>query len=200
MEQIETEIKFFISDPEEMREKLKLLGAASGGNIFEINIIFDDKSRTLFKKRALLRLRKDSKMTLTFKTPSSDKDVRFKVLNELEIEVSDFSTSIKILESLGFIQKRIYEKWRETFILENICFCIDKMPFGDFIEIEGDKEKIIHYTSLLNIVWGKRILLNYLDLYEIVKKELNLSFSDITFENFKTVRADFSECFKGTYL
>jgi adenylate cyclase class 2 len=85
MEHIETEVTFFISDPEEMREKFKLLGAASGGNIFEINIIFDDKSRTLFKKRALLRLRKDSKTTLTFKSPSSDKDVRFKVLNELEI-------------------------------------------------------------------------------------------------------------------
>jgi adenylate cyclase class 2 len=98
---------------------------------------------------------------------------------------------------LGFIQERIYEKWRETFMLENICFCIDKMPFGDFIEIEGDKEKIIQYTSLLNIDWGKRILLNYLDLYEIAKKELNLSFSDITFENFKTVRTDFLECFKA---
>lgn len=187
MEHIETEVKFFITNPTGMREQLISLGARSFGNFFETNIIFEDKKKTLIKNRSLLRLRKDSKTTLTFKSPSSDKDNRFKMLKELEVEVSDFYTAIKILESLGFTQERIYEKWRETLALGNTCFCMDKIPFGDFLEIEGEKEKIIQYASLLGIDWEERILLTYLELFDMLKKTIDFSFSDITFENFKDV-------------
>lgn len=196
MEQIETEVKFFITDPVSLREKLISHGALSGGNIFETNIRFEDKDKNLIKNKSLLRLRKDSKTTLTFKSPPPDEDSRFKMLRELEVEVSDFSTAIKILESMGFIKEQIYEKWRETLVLGSTYFCIDKMPYGDFLEIEGNKEKIIEYTSLLGLDWKERILLNYLELFDLLKKSLNLSFSDITFENFKNVGADFSKYFQ----
>ena len=195
MEQIETEVKFFITDSVSLREKLISHGALSGGNIFETNIRFEDKDKKLIKNKSLLRLRKDSKTTLTFKSPPPDEDSRFKMLRELEVEVSDFSTAVKILESMGFIKEQIYEKWRETLVLENTYFCIDKMPYGDFLEIEGNKEKIMEYTSLLGLDWKERILLNYLELFNILKKSLDLSFSDITFENFKNVEADFSKYF-----
>ncbi|MFO7666151.1 MAG: class IV adenylate cyclase [Desulfobacterales bacterium] len=195
MEHIETEVKFFITDPVVLREKLISLGAISGGNTFETNIRFEDKDKNLIKNKSLLRLRKDSKTILTFKSQPPYTDSRFKMLRELEIEVSDFSTAIRILESLGFIQEQIYEKWRETLVLGSIYFCIDKMPYGDFLEIEGTKEEITEYASLLGLEWEERILLNYLELFDILKKSLNLSFSDITFENFKNVRADFSKYF-----
>lgn len=195
MEHIETEVKFFITNPAILREKLISLGALSGGNIFETNIRFEDKDKNLIKNKSLLRLRKDSKTTLTFKSRPPDADSRFKMLREMEVEVSDFSTVIKILESLGFIQEQIYEKWRETLVLESTCFCIDKMPYGDFLEIEGGKGEIMEYASLLGLDWEKRILLNYLELFDILKKSLDLSFSDVTFENFKNVGADFSKYF-----
>jgi len=193
MEHIETEVKFFITDPAILREKLISLGALSCGNIFETNIRFEDKDKNLIKNKSLLRLRKDSKTTLTFKSRTPDADSRFKMLRELEVEVSDFSTAIKILESLGFIQEQIYEKWRETLVLGSTYFCIDKMPFGDFLEIEGNKGEIIEYSSLLGLDWEERILLNYLELFDILKKNLHIPFSDVTFENFKKVGADFSK-------
>jgi len=195
MEQIETEVKFFITDPDVLREKLISIGALSGGNIFEINIRFDDKNKNLLKNRSLLRLRKDSKTTITFKSPPPEKDSRFKMLRELEVEVSDFATAAGIFESLGFIQEQIYEKWRETFILKSTYFCIDKMPYGTFLEIEGGKEEIIGYAALLGLDWNARILINYLELFDILRINLNLSFSDVTFENFKNVGTDFSKYF-----
>ncbi len=195
MEQIETEVKFFITDPMRLREKIISLGALSSGNIFETNIIFEDKDKNLIKHKSLLRLRKDSKTTLTFKSQHPDADNRFKMLRELEVEVSDFPTAIRMLESLGFIKEQIYEKWRETLVLGSTYFCIDKMPCGDFLEIEGNKEEIMEYASLLGLDWKERILLNYLELFDILKKSLDLSFSDITFDNFKNIGTDFSKYF-----
>ncbi len=193
MEQLETEVKYCITDIKALRDKLILIGAQAGRNLFEINVRFDDKNQTLFKNKSILRLRKDEKTTLTFKSQPETKDSRFKTLNEFEIEVSDFSTACHILELLGLTKQQIYEKWRETFIIGNTCFCIDKMPFGDFLEIEGSSDEIVKYTSMLGLEWNKRILLNYLEIYEIIKQYLNLPFSDITFENFKNIGFDFSQ-------
>ncbi len=191
-EHLETEVKFLITDAGCLREKLISLGAVSCGNFFETNIRFDNKNKSLFKKKSLLRLRKDSKTTLTFKSRPPVKDNRFKIMRELEVEVGDFSIACQILESLGFIKEQIYEKWRETLTIGSTCFCIDKMPYGDFLEIEGQKEEIIKYSSLLGLDWDKRILLNYFELFDILKKSLGLPFSDVTFENFKNIRIDFS--------
>ena len=191
-EYFETEVKFLITDAGYLREKLISLGAVSGGNFFETNIRFDNKNKSLFKNKSLLRLRKDAKTTLTFKSRPPVKDNRFKIMKELEVEVGDFSIAGQILESLGFIEEQIYEKWRETLTTGNTCFCIDKMPYGDFLEIEGQKEEIIKYSFLLGLDWGERILLNYIELFDILKKSLGLPFSDVTFDNFKNIRIDFS--------
>lgn len=191
-EHFETEVKFYTPDPDDLRKKVISIGAVSGGNFFETNIRFDDGNKSLFKNKSLLRLRKDKKTTLTFKSLPPEKDVRFKIMKELEVEVGDFRIAGEILESLGFIKEQVYEKQRETFTIGSTSFCMDKMPYGDFLEIEGLKEDIIKYSSLLGLDWEKRILLNYLELFDILKKSLDLPFSDITFENFKNIRSDFS--------
>ncbi len=191
-EHYETEVKFLITDAVSHRKNLISLGAVTCGNFFETNIRFDDKNKSLFKNKSLLRLRKDTKATLTYKSRPPVKDNRFKIMKELEVEVSDFSIAGQILESLGFNREQIYEKWRETLTIGSTCFCIDKMPYGDFLEIEGEKEEIIKYSSLLGLDWEKRILLNYIELFDILKKSLDLPFSDITFDNFKNVGIDFS--------
>jgi adenylate cyclase class 2 len=45
---------------------------------------------------------------------------------------------------------------------------------------------------LLGLDWEKRILLNYIELFNILNKSLGLPFSDITFKNFKNIEIDFS--------
>jgi adenylate cyclase class 2 len=193
MENIETEVKFYIKDEAGLKENLISLGAVSSGVFFETNIRYDDKMKSLLKSSSLLRLRKDAKTTLTFKSRIPGADNRFKMMKEIEVEVGDFSSAEKLLESIGFIKEQIYEKRREMFRKGKICFCIDKMPFGFFLEIEGQPDDIVKYSSLLGLDWEKRILLNYLEIFDGLKKTFKLSFSDVTFDNFKHLKIDLSD-------
>jgi len=190
MEKLEFEVKFFLSDIQSLRQDILDLGARSQGRFFEKNLRFEDANKTLMGKKCLLRLRHDHKTTLTFKSPPQESSNQFKVLNEQEVEVGDFVTMNDILESLGFHCEQIYEKWRETLVLGNTQFCLDAMPYGNFLEIEGATEDISQYAQDLGLQWGKRILSNYLEIFEILRKKLGLEFTDLTFENFKEIDLD----------
>ena len=190
MEKLEIEVKFYISDIQLMHERICKLGARSRGRFFERNLRFEDAGKTLKQEQSLLRLRQDDKTTLTFKSTPPDSDKQFKILKELEVEISDFVTMSRILNALGFHCDQVYEKWRETLVIEGTQLCLDSMPFGDFLEIEGPKEDIKNFASHLGFRWGKRILLNYLDIFGILKQQLNLDFTDITFDNFRNIKVN----------
>ena len=192
MEPLEVEVKFFLSDPAAVRERLLSLGAVSKGRFFETNIRYEDETGSFLRKESLLRLRSDQKTTLTFKSKTAVPDREFKILRELEVEISDFQTMQAILAAIGLHQEQIYEKWRETITQDNLVFCLDTMPFGDFLEIEGDGDAIISSASQLGLVWEQRILANYLAIFERIKTRCNLPFSDITFPNFRSCRESFA--------
>lgn len=193
MEYIETEVKFNLSDVQSIRERIIKLGADVKNRIFETNMRFDDIHKSLFRNKSLLRLRRDAKNRLTYKSEPAIKDDQFKTFRELEVQVSDFNTMKLILEHLGFHQAQIYEKWRETFILNDTILCLDTMPFGDFIEIEGKKEDIKAAASKIGLQWEKRITLNYLAIFDIIRQKLNLLFTDVTFDNFKKINIDLTK-------
>jgi len=190
MEQLETEIKFYLPDLPSIRQRIMDLGAVSRGRFFESNVRFEDALLTLKKKKSLLRLRRDRKVKLTYKSTPPESDHRFKIMRELEVEVSDFDTMHSILEDLGYHREQVYEKWRETLVLDDTQFCLDSMPYGDFLEIEGQKQDILHFAAQLGLRWDQRILLNYLHIFEILQNNLNFNFSDVTFDNFKHVKVD----------
>jgi adenylate cyclase class 2 len=184
MPTLETEVKFHLADPLDLRSRLLAIGARSLGRALELNIRFEDKGRNLLRARSLLRLRRERKTTLTFKSVPLDADPAFKQLQELEVEVDDFDTMQRILMSLGFRPEQTYEKWRETLVVDQTSFCLDCLPFGDFLEIEGSKEAILHFTGRLGLEWSRRILLNYLEIFDLIRSRHNLAFRDATFGNF----------------
>ena len=184
-EPVEIEVKFYLPDVAGVRERIRALGATSSGRVFEANIRFEDEARGLKDRGLLLRLRRDDKARLTFKSPPADPDEDFKIHRELEVQVDSFETCRAILEDLGFHEEQAYEKWRETFVLAETKLLIDTMPYGPFLEIEGGKEEIRHISTLLDLKWEQRILMNYLEIFDIVRQGENLAFNDITFENFK---------------
>ena len=98
-----------------------------------------------------------------------------------------------ILDALGFHQEQVYEKWRETMVLGRTHFCLDCMPFGNFLEIEGPKQDIQKFTARLGLTWDQRILLNYLQIFEFLKDKLHLEFSDVTFDNFSHVEVNLAD-------
>jgi adenylate cyclase, class 2 len=193
MEHLEIEVKFYLSDMDSIRDRILELGAVSMGRVFETNLRFDDADNRLIEKKSLLRLRRDTKTILTFKSEPPFKNDQFKILKELEVEVSDFTTMKHILESLGFREEQVYEKWRETFRLNSANLCLDTMPYGDFLEIEGQKEDIKELAYRIGLKWQKRILLNYLAIFDVIKQKTNLPFYDVTFSNFINIRFDLAE-------
>ncbi len=188
-EHLEIEVKFILNDRDRFRQILLEAGAHEvSPRIFEKNIRFDTPSQSLLLQKKLLRLRHDRISLLTFKgdTPK-DLDSEARVREELEVMVDDFGTMTLILERVGFEQSQFYEKYRETFRLQEVEIVIDEMPFGDFAELEGSEEALQTAASELGLAWTERILTNYLDLMAKLKEKYRLPFSDLTFENFAGV-------------
>lgn len=194
MNGLEIEVKFFVPRPAALRRCILDTGARSEGRVFEHNTLFDDARGTLAARGRLLRLRSDNQHRLTFKAPVPDRDPQFKVLRELETRLSDAAAMREVLAALGFHPVRVYEKWRETFTLDGCHLCLDALPFGDFLEIEGERDAIRPLARRLDLRWSRRILGNYQELFEIVAEQESLDFTDITFDNFAGRRIDLAPC------
>jgi len=190
MQNLEVEIKFHLEDPGAIREAILNLGVSSSGRFFETNHILDSPGHTLHKRNSLLRLRQDKHTRLTFKSPAPGTDTAFKIRRELEVQVNDFATMQQILGKIGFKTVRIYEKYRETFKYHDTHLCLDTLPYGDFLEIEGHRKDIVDLSAKLGLHWPRRSLLNYHELFELAKAEYRLTFSDITFANFEGITID----------
>ncbi|MDL2321515.1 class IV adenylate cyclase [Desulfosarcina sp. OttesenSCG-928-B08] len=193
MNHIETELKFFVADPAALRKKLPGTGAiCTGQKVFEHNVRYETPDDRLLKKQCLLRLRKDRNVTLTFKAPPPAADSEFKVYREMEVQVDDFAVMDAILAELGFSARQIYQKWRETWELESAVLCVDTLPFGTFLEIEGTPETILSAMQRLELGWEHRIRANYLGMFEVLRKAEHWPFTDITFDHFAGLTFDFS--------
>jgi adenylate cyclase, class 2 len=187
---LETEVKFQLTDPEATRRRLRRAGAVSKGRVFETNFRYDNADNRLLAAQHLLRLRHDHRNRLTFKQPHPGGGHQFKIHDELEIEVSDFDTTHLILKALGFHRAQIYEKHRETFEMGTTEICLDHLPYGHFAEIEGTPEAIPTVADRLGLEWHRRILTNYLQIFETIRQSLKLPFNDITFKHFEMVSDD----------
>jgi len=185
-EPLEIEVKFRVEDRRLFQARIEQAGAERLSEVFETNIRWDDGSESLKARKCLLRLRKESggKALLTFKSPPPIEDERFKVFNERETEVCDGEEMAAILEALGFRPVQVYEKERITYRLGSVLLCLDRLPFGDFLEIEGEKQAIQQTAERLGLEWEQRILDNYLALFEKLRNSMGLPFTDVTFANF----------------
>ncbi len=144
---IETEVKIKIENFNQVRKKLLELGAKKESNVFEKNTLFDNDRKTLMSSDKMLRLRKDKISRMTFKGPRQAKDLKSR--EEIEFEVSDINRAKALLERLGFSKSLVYEKKRETWHHRKIEIVLDEVPFGKYMEIEGNKKEIISFAKKL---------------------------------------------------
>jgi adenylate cyclase class 2 len=192
---LEIEVKFLLADAGAFRQRLLAAGAdLHRERIYERNIRFDSPWNGLALQGKLLRLRQDTSAQLTYKgEPESPVDSDARVREELEVTVSSFEVMSAILERVGFEEKEIYEKYRETFTLGEVEIVLDELPFGNFVELEGPETAIRQAASDLDLDWNRRILTNYLQLMAQLKSHFNLPFDDLTFENFADLDLTMSE-------
>lgn len=192
---LEVEVKFFVNGFDAVRDALRAAGATmKNERVYERNVIFDSDDEALRSREQLLRLRRDTAVKLTFKAPSDAQDgSEAKVREELEVELSDFDTMSQIFERLGFAPRKLYEKYRETWRLDAVEVVLDEMPFGNFVELEGEERAIKAAVSRLNLDWNGRLLTNYLALMAQLKAHHDLPFDDITFENFQKANVSIAD-------
>jgi len=148
----EVEKKYRLTREEAERVRLRLeemSGEVGGGSQFEENVIYTGPG--LDPRRRVLRLRRrGERAILTFKerepSPSAIKRQR-----EDETEVSDADALAAILEALGYRPTLVYEKRRTTWHLGGVEVVLDELPFGLFLEIEGEESQILEAERLLNL-------------------------------------------------
>jgi len=188
---LEIEVKFLVRDLKVVRQRLLRAAAKKHKTrIFENNIRYDTPWDSLILQGKLLRLRMDTSARLTYKGfPKETIESEARVREELEIEVEDFDLTATLLEHVGFERRQVYEKYRETFRMDGVEIVLDEMPFGDFVEIEGEGSEIRAAAAKLDLCWDQRILTNYLALMTQLKDKNHLPFDDLTFANFKDVEA-----------
>jgi adenylate cyclase class 2 len=181
----EVEVKFYIQDMVALERRLLDLGAEQERErTSEVNLRFDTQSGKLQRRMQLLRLRQDHSAHLTYKGRSQVSDG---VLSrqEIEFELSDFEAAKRLLEVLGFRVVVIYEKFRTTYRLDGLEITLDELPYGNFVEIEGeDEQQIRSIAEKIELDFDTAVESNYLMLFEELKKRLGLKFRDLTFENF----------------
>ena len=191
MKDHELEIKFFTENLEALEKRALELGAVLvQPRSHEYNLRFDTRNGELSEAMSVLRLRQDSGIHLTFKGPSKTLGGVL-ARKEIEFEVSDFKAAQKFIEALGFRSKFVYEKYRTTYEIDEVKITLDEMPYGNFVEIEGpDAESIQSMSEQLNFDWDERLPESYIGLFRRIKELANLSFKDLTFDNFKDQRVD----------
>jgi adenylate cyclase class 2 len=191
----EIEVKFIIDDVATIRQRILGLGASlHHPRTYEDNWCFDTSDQRLQREDRLLRLRRDHRILLTYKEPPLAEETAFKIRQEYEIEVNDFEQTRALLDKLGFSPSLRYEKYRETFRYREAEILLDETPLGAFVEIEGSRESIDTIARVLRLDDSNRVTASYGDIFEAVRSTYDLSFSDMTFDNFRGVAIDLHTC------
>ncbi len=184
----ETEIKLLVTDLHAMEKRLQENGAQlKKPRVYERNLRFDNQDGTFVKQGLVLRLRQDDRIRLTYK--SAGEVVGDNIISrfEAEVEVSDFDTMRVILEHLGYAPAMVYEKYRTTYELNGAEIVLDEMPYGNFVEIEGEADVIRTLIPQLGLEDKPRFSASYARLFDRVRRYLKLNIHDLTFENFQGV-------------
>jgi adenylate cyclase class 2 len=136
----EFETKVLDIDAEDIKKKLKELGAKEYPEVLFKRWIFDETEDPSAPKSSWIRLRTDGKKTtLTYKHREG---TAIDGTEEVEVGVEDFEKAAEILLKISFKTKLYQENRRQMFKLKGIEFCIDTWPMvPPHLEIEAPNEK-----------------------------------------------------------
>ncbi len=181
----EIEAKFYVRDLATITSCLLSFDThLSAPRTYEINLRFDTPNGDFKREGRVLRLRRDDTVRLTYKDGSENKGGVL-LRREIEFAVSDFDSAQELIEALGYEVVFIYEKYRTTYELDGAHVMLDEMPYGNFVEIEGELDSLKPIAGKLGLNWGAAIPASYAALFENVCKTRGFTFRDLSFENFK---------------
>jgi adenylate cyclase class 2 len=147
--EIEKKYRLTLDQRERLLRRLRAVGATREGEAFEENILY--AGGNLHTRQCVLRLRRiGDAAILTYKEryPSASP---IKHQREDETRVQDAAAMAAILDALGYRPALVYEKRRETWHVAGTEVAVDELPFGLFLEIEGDEAAIEAAEELLDL-------------------------------------------------
>ncbi|MBP7901462.1 MAG: class IV adenylate cyclase [Spirochaetes bacterium] len=148
----EIELKAYYDDENELRSKLKSIGAVFSDKLEEEDIYFSHPSRDFAETGEAFRLRKSgNKYCFTYKGPRQSGGI--KIREEIEFSVGDYNAAYAMVEKLSFIPRGRVKKIREMLKYSDFTICLDDVEeVGKFIEIEKiGSDKIVIEKEILSI-------------------------------------------------
>ena len=185
----EIEVKFLLKDYASLMQKIADLQlSCSQERIHEFNLRYDLADGSLVAQKQVLRLRKDAQARLTFKGPGvMEEDVLLR--KEVEVVVSDFDTTNRLLEALGYQVVMMYEKYRANYLLDSLVMSVDETPLGLFVELEGESPAQVRKAAdVLGLDWDARINLSYSALLNIFNQSSGHTFRDLSYAAFQDIK------------
>lgn len=185
----ETEAKFYVQDLDAIQKRLVKCGARLiQERVLETNIRFDLPRGRLRREGRVLRLRKDTAARLTYKS-ASKRNQGVLSREEIELIVEDFEKAKRFLEALGYDKLFYYEKYRTTYELNTTLVMLDELPYGIFVEIEGETiEAIRQVAEALLLKFEMAVLTSYHGLFDRLRKRRKLPTRDLSFADFAGVK------------
>ncbi len=146
---VEIEAKLPVPALDPVRLALADVSATLLARVVETNHIYDSSDGRLHRNGSALRLRINTPTAegepttvLTFKGPVEPGSLKRR--REVEVAVGDAAAALDILAALGFIERLVYRKRRESYRLDDCRVELDEVPhLGCFVEIEGPNEESI---------------------------------------------------------
>jgi len=179
----ETEAKFYVRDLAAAARRLEQMGARLvQPRTHELNLRFDRPDGSLRRAGCALRLRRDAQSRLTYKEPAMRTEGALS-RREVEFTVGDFEAAREFLEALGYEVTFRYEKYRTTYALGKAQVMLDELPYGNFVEIEGEMETLRRAAERLGLNWEAAIPTSYHALFERLCAARGLASRELSFAN-----------------
>lgn len=123
-----------------------------------------------------IRLRTDgNKTTLTIK---KIENLSIDGTKEMEIEVSNFEETNRMLEELGYRAHTYQENKRIRYVLNDVELDIDSWPYiPTYLEIEGKSEEAV--KSMINLLEVDKEKVTSLDVQGVFKEFYNIDIADV---------------------
>jgi adenylate cyclase class 2 len=152
----EIEVKFLNVDHNELREKLRALGAVckkSERLMKRKNYDFAD-GRLGRERHGWVRVRDEGgKITMSYKQLNNRE---LDGTHEVSLTIDSFEAADSFLNELGLESKTYQETKRESWVLDDFEIELDEWPWAKpYIEIEGpDEASLKDFTSKLGLQWS----------------------------------------------
>lgn len=169
----EYEVRILDINKDEIIQKLEKIGAKKIAEFDYKRRVYNFNPPTDHK---WIRLRTDgNKTTLTIKKVES-----FSIdgTKEMEIEVSNFEETNRMLEELGYKSHTYQENKRIRYIFNDVEFDIDSWPYiPTYLEIEGKSEESV--KKMIDLLEVDKEKATSLDVQGVFKKYYNIDIADV---------------------